>query len=226
MVRVRVKICCILNLAEARTAIVEGAAAVGLVSRMPSGPGVIDDDKIRAIAAVIPPGVASFLLTAETDPDRIVAQQRATGVDTIQLVNRMPAASRAVISKALPGIGLVQVIHVEDELALEQAREATETSNALLLDSGRPGAQTPELGGTGRVHNWEISAGIVEAAPVPVWLAGGLSPGNVAAAIDSVKPFGVDVCTGLRTEGGQLDRDKLVAFIRAVDKAASHLAEV
>jgi phosphoribosylanthranilate isomerase len=90
--------------------------------------------------------------------------------------------------------------------------------HAFLLDSGRPNAATPELGGTGRQHDWTISAEFVEASQLPVFLAGGLSPANVGEAIRQVKPFGVDLSSGVRTEG-RLDERKLTAFVLSVRKA-------
>ena len=93
--------------------------------------------------------------------------------------------------------------------------------HAFLLDSGRPSAVAPEFGGTGRVHDWEISRAFVEKSPVPVFLAGGLAPTNVGAAIRSVLPYGVDVCTGVRTDG-ELDRELLRAFVQAVSAADRH----
>ncbi len=87
--------------------------------------------------------------------------------------------------------------------------------NAILLDSGRPNAAVPELGGTGRVHDWMVSRRVVEAVDVPVFLAGGLRAGTVAEAVAAVGPFGVDVCSGVRTNG-RLDAGKLEAFVHAL----------
>jgi phosphoribosylanthranilate isomerase len=87
--------------------------------------------------------------------------------------------------------------------------------DALLLDSGNPSLATKELGGTGRAHDWAVSRRIRDAVGVPVYLAGGLNPQNVRKAIAQVQPFGVDVCSGLRTDG-RLDAVKLEEFMRAV----------
>ena len=85
--------------------------------------------------------------------------------------------------------------------------------DALLLDSGNPKLAIKELGGTGRVHNWKLSRSIVEQSPVPVFLAGGLNPSNVKQAIDEVQPYGLDLCSGVRTNG-RLDPAKLEAFFK------------
>lgn len=211
----RVKICCIASTEEAWLAIDRGASALGLVSQMPSGPGPIEDALIQEVAAAVPPGVATFLLTCEQDVDSIVAQQRRTGANTIQLVDRLRRGTHHDLRDALPGISIVQVIHVRGEESIDEALEATPNVNAILLDSGNPLLAVKELGGTGRRHDWAVSRRIREAAQVPVYLAGGLRAENVAEAIRDVGPFGLDVCSGVRT-GGKLDPGKLDAFMRVL----------
>lgn len=211
----RVKICCIASVEEARMATRAGASALGLVSEMPSGPGVIPADTIAEIAAAAPPGVATFLLTCRTDPGEIAEQQRRSGVGVIQLCDEPAPGARAALRRALPGVKLVQVIHVLGPQSVNAAFAAAPEVDALLLDSGRPDLAVKELGGTGRVHDWETSRAIREAVDVPVFLAGGLRPDNVARAIGIVRPFGVDLCSGIRTEG-RLDERLLADFMRAV----------
>lgn len=212
---IRYKICCIASREEARMAIAAGASAIGLVSAMPSGPGPIPEDLIAEIAATVPPGVSSFLLTSLQNADAIIAQHRRCGTDTIQIVDELTEGTHVQIRRALPGIRLVQVIHVIDEESVREALAVAPAVHALLLDSGQPKAAVKELGGTGRTHNWELSRQIVEASPVPVWLAGGLNPGNAADAIRQVRPFGLDICSGLRS-AGTLDASKLARFTEAV----------
>ncbi|HMJ17028.1 MAG TPA: phosphoribosylanthranilate isomerase [Gemmatimonadaceae bacterium] len=195
-----------------------GASAVGLVSRMPSGPGPIPESRIRDIAGTVPPGVATFLLTCETTPEPIIAQQRYTRANTLQLVDDVAPAVYGALRAALPGIKIVQVIHVRDESALAQSREVSPLVDAILLDSGNPSLSIKELGGTGRAHDWAVSRKIRDGVDVPIYLAGGLNPGNIAQAIAQVQPFGVDVCSGLRSDG-HLDADKLDNFMRAVREA-------
>lgn len=211
----RVKICCIASTDEAWLAIDSGASALGLVSHMPSGPGPIEEALIQQIAAAVPPGVATFLLTCEQDVDAIVAQQRRTRANTIQLVDRLRRGTHRDLRDALPGIATVQVIHVGGEESIDEALEAAPNVSAILLDSGNPSLAVKELGGTGRRHDWAVSRRIREAVEVPVYLAGGLKPGNVAEAIRDVGPFGLDVCSGVRT-GGKLDVGKLEAFMSEV----------
>jgi phosphoribosylanthranilate isomerase len=222
MRRTRIKICCISSREEAALAIEEGADALGLVGHMPSGPGVIDDDLISEIVDCIPPPVSTFLLTSETASDKIVHHARRCRTDTIQLVDDVEDDAYPIVRTALPSRRLVQVLHVEDEGSIEAAKAIAEHVDAILLDSGRPSAEVKELGGTGRTHDWEISRAIVEGTPCPVFLAGGLNPDNIGEAIRMVRPFGVDLCSGVRTDG-RLDAEKLRAFIAEVAKADADL---
>lgn len=207
----RIKICCIGSIEEARLAIRYGASAVGLVSAMPSGPGPIEEDLIAQIAATIPPGVASFLLTSKQDVPSIIEQQRRCRVNTLQLVDRLETGTYDELRQALPGISIVQVIHVTGEESIQEAVAIAPHVHAILLDSGNPSLQIKELGGTGRVHNWHISRMIRERVNTPLYLAGGLRPDNAAMAIQQVGPFGLDICSGVRTNG-KLDERKLAAF--------------
>jgi phosphoribosylanthranilate isomerase len=210
----RIKICCISSLDEARMAIEHGASALGLVGPMPSGPGVIEDELIREIARSVPPPVATFLLTSETTADAVIAHHQKVGTTTLQLVDALTDRQYHKIREALPAVKLVQVIHVEDDRSVEEAVALSEQVDALLLDSGNPKLAVKELGGTGRVHDWQLSRRIVERAKVPVFLAGGLRADNVKAAIDQVHPFGLDLCSSVRT-GKRLDPAKLEAFFKA-----------
>jgi len=196
-------------------AIDAGANAIGLVSAMPSGPGPIPEDLIAEIAAIVPPGVSSFLLTCLQDAPSIIDQQRRLRVNTIQICDRLTSGSYHEIHDALPGIKLVQVIHVTGPESVDEAIAVAPHVDAILLDSGNQSLAIKELGGTGRTHDWSLSRRIREAIEVPLFLAGGLNPVNVAAAIREVQPFGIDVCSGLRTEG-HLDPQKLKEFIRAI----------
>jgi len=214
----RIKICCIATIDEAWMAIRAGASAIGLVSAMPSGPGVIAEERIAAITAELPPAIGSFLLTSKQSAGEIIAQQRRCGANTLQLVDRLTTGSYSEIRAALPGIAIVQVIHITGPEAIDEALRVAPHVQGLLLDSGNPGLPVKELGGTGRTHNWEISREIVQRAGRPVFLAGGLHPGNVAEAIRMVRPYGVDICSGVRTAGA-LDAAKLAAFVDAVQAA-------
>jgi len=207
----RVKICCTQSLDEAWLAIGAGASALGFVSAMPSGPGIISDDEIADIVLAVPPAVATFLLTCRQNVEGIVEQQRHTGANTLQLCDEIEAGGHRELRARLPGISIVQVIHVAGEESVAEAIAVAQVVDALLLDTGNRTSAVKELGGTGRQHDWTISRQIREVVPVPVFLAGGLRPQNLAEAIRLVQPFGVDVCSGLRPTGA-LDPLLLHAF--------------
>jgi phosphoribosylanthranilate isomerase len=208
------------SIEEARLAVAHGASAVGLVSEMPSGPGMIPWDRIREIAAEVPPPIATFLLTCSTDAEEIIEQQRRTGTNTLQLCDRLERGSYTDLRRALPGIALVQVVHVTGQESLREAREVAGEVGALLLDSGNKTQTIKEFGGTGRTHDWTISAAICRQVARPVFLAGGLKPENVAEAVVTVRPFGLDLCTGVRTDG-TLDEAKLERFFRQIPRCGS-----
>ncbi|MBV6633810.1 MAG: phosphoribosylanthranilate isomerase [Alphaproteobacteria bacterium] len=220
MGKVRVKICCIKNPEEMQLAIELGADALGLVGAMPSGPGVIDDQMAAQIAGMASPPISTFLLTSETTGRGIKNHVDQVHPSTVQIVSHIDVAAYAELDQHLPRhhVKRVQVIHVEDDQALDLIDLYAPHVDAFLLDSGKPSATTPELGGTGRVHDWDISAEFVRRSPLPVFLAGGLKPENVGEAIRKVRPFGLDLCSGVRTDD-QLDRQKLTAFMDAVRAA-------
>jgi phosphoribosylanthranilate isomerase len=211
----RVKICCISSVEEAWMAIHHGASALGLVSEMPSGPGVISEDLIAQIAAAVPPSVSSFLLTSKQDTASIIAQQRRTGVNTIQICDRLQSGRYEDLREAMPGIAIVQVIHVTGQESIEEAVSVAPHVDGLLLDSGNQSLAVKELGGTGRTHDWSISRRIRELVDVPIFLAGGLNADNVAEAVRQVGPFGIDICNGVRTDG-KLDDVKLTQFFNQI----------
>jgi phosphoribosylanthranilate isomerase len=198
-------------------AIEAGASAIGLVGHMPSGPGVIEDDLIAQIVSMVPPPVATFLLTSETSTEAIIRHHQKVHTNTIQLVDELEKGSYEDIRMALPAIKIVQVIHVIDEGSIDHAHSLAGKVDALLLDSGNPNLDIKILGGTGIKHDWRISRQIVEEVDVPVFLAGGLNSENVREAMDQVRPFGVDLCNGVRTEG-KLDLNNLEAFFQVLER--------
>ena len=217
----RVKVCCIMGHEEATLAVAAGADALGLVSAMPSGPGPIADELIAAIAGRVPPAVATFVLTSRRSVQGIVDQWRMVRTSTIQIVDTLTEGTHEELRGSLPGVKLVQVIHVTGPDAVEDAIRVAPHVDAVLLDSGRPLAAVKELGGTGRQHDWSISRAIREAIGVPLFLAGGLHAGNVREAISQVGPFGIDVCSGVRSNG-RLDERKLSAFMEEIRSSSSN----
>jgi phosphoribosylanthranilate isomerase len=215
----RIKICCIANVDEAALAIDCGASALGLVSHMPSGPGVIGDALIAKIAAVVPPAIGTFLLTSRTRVADIIEQQRRCRTNTIQICDHLTHGTHRDLKDALPGISVVQVVHVTGPESIEEAARIAPQLDAILLDSGNQKLAVKELGGTGRTHDWSVSRAIRERIAIPLFLAGGLTPENVGQAIREVGPFGLDVCSGVRT-GGKLEATKLKGFFTAVRRAS------
>ena len=213
---VSVKICCISSIEEARIAIAYGAKAIGLVGPMPSGPGIITDELIHAIAKTVPPPIETFLLTSETSAAAIIEHHKKVNTTTIQMVDALTDRQYQQIRVALPHVKLVQVIHVIDENSIQEAIEIAEMVDAILLDSGNPNLSTKVLGGTGKTHNWDLSKTIRQEVKIPVFLAGGINKDNVKQAIDYVQPYGVDLCSSVRTNK-QLDEKKLEDFFKVLE---------
>jgi phosphoribosylanthranilate isomerase len=216
--RTCIKVCGIASVDEARLAVEAGVDALGFHCVGQASPRTIADSTVAEITKVTPLAVATFLLTLEQTADAIAAHIRRTRPNTVQILSPIDPAESARLARLEPHLRRVQVIHVESRAVLEMIPVYSPYVHAFLLDSGRPNAATPELGGTGRQHDWTISAEFVEASQLPVFLAGGLSPMNVGEAIRQVKPFGVDLSSGVRTEG-RLDQRKLTAFVLSVRKA-------
>jgi phosphoribosylanthranilate isomerase len=212
--RTRIKVCCIASADEARLAIKAGADALGFICAGRAITRTIADSTVADITKMSPPGVSTFLVTNEQTADAIAAHVRRTHPTTVQILSPIDPAESARLAELEPHLRRVQVVHVESRAPLEMIPVYGPYVHTFLLDSGRPNAATPELGGTGRPHDWAVRAEFVEASQLPVFLAGGLSPSNVADAIRQIRPFGVDLCSGVRTEG-RLDPRKLEAFFLA-----------
>ncbi len=214
---VKVKVCCIASPDEARLAVSFGVAAVGMVDETPSGEGTIPVETIAEIVRAVPRTTGTFVLTATTDIDRLVELYRATGVNTLQLWDPLEPEQYPELREKVPGIFIAQSIHVMGERALESARDIARHVDALVLDSGDSEPPFRWQNPTGQTHDWEASRRISDAIHLPILLAGGLTPDNVGRAIRVVRPYGVDVCSGVRKDG-QLDQSLLVAFLEAVSR--------
>lgn len=223
--RTRIKVCCIATAEEAEIAIASGADAIGFVGARPPSARTIPDLAIAAIAKTVPAAVSTFLLTTEQTAEAIAAQVELTRANTVQILNHLSAFESERLAAVVPWVHRVQVIHVEGPEALELIPRYSAHVNAFLLDSGKPNAPVAEFGGTGRQHDWDVSAEFVRQSPRKTFLAGGLSASNVVAAIHRVRPFGVDLCSGVRTDG-RLDRQKLTDFVKAVRGADGEVAAV
>lgn len=215
--RTRVKVCCLASSDEVRAATASGADALGFLGAMPDGVGM-PDAVIAALIGQVPPPVAAVLLTGETTATAIARQVRDTRAMAVQIVRPLDPEQVAELAALEPLVRRIQVIHVEGPQALDLIGPYAPHVDAFLLDSGRPSAAVPSYGGTGQPHDWDISAAFVAASSRPVFLAGGLNASNVRDAIGHVRPFGLDLFSGVRTRG-VLDLDKLAAFMIAVRDA-------
>ena len=215
MQKIRIKICCICNVEEAQLATAYGAFALGLVGHMPSGPGVISNQKISEITKSVPPMVSTFLLTSETKARAVIDHYKKVNTSTIQIVDVLENNDYQKIKNELPHVKIVQVVHVLNDKSVAEAINVSTYVDAILLDSGNPNLITKELGGTGRTHNWDLSRKIRDQIDIPVFLAGGINSNNVKQAIEHVQPFGVDLCSGVRTNG-KLDENKLRMFFQTI----------
>ena len=215
MQKIRIKICCICNVEEAQLATAYGASALGLVGHMPSGPGVISNQKISEITKSVPPMVSTFLLTSETKAGAVIDHYKKVNTSTIQIVDVLENNDYQKIKNELPHVKIVQVVHVLNDKSVVEAINVSTYVDAILLDSGNPNLITKELGGTGRTHNWDLSRKIRDQIDIPVFLAGGINSNNVKQAIEHVQPFGVDLCSGVRTNG-KLDENKLRMFFQTI----------
>lgn len=219
------KICCMQSEAEIDMAAAAGARAVGIVGPMPNGAGFLSDDVAARLARHAArrhgENLWATLLTKRTEAEEIIEHVAEIGPNAVQLVDRPEAGTYETLRARFPKLKILQVVHVEDARAIEEAKRAGPHVDAILLDSGKPSAVTPTFGGTGDVHDWSISKKIVDSCGAPVFLAGGLKPENVAGAVRDVAPYGVDICSGLRdrANGDALIPERLAAFVAALRAA-------
>lgn len=213
----RAKICGLRSGADVAVAVAAGADAVGFLCGLTHhSEDALDPDVARDLAALVPPYVNRVLVTQLTEAEEILALAEHLAVDTIQLHGLVDQQAAEAVQAEWYG-RLVRVVHVSDDLraALDQAREAAQFCDALLLDS----RSSDRLGGTGQVHEWSISAQIVAEVEVPCILAGGLAPENLAQAIDQVRPYAVDVNSGVEDQAGTKDENRVREFIRLAHAA-------
>ena len=196
---------------------------MGFVCAIPTSERTININDATSITTQLPASTKTFLLTSEITAELIRKKARLASVSTVQILAHLSSTESEKLSKILPDIEKVQVIHIQDRSALELIDRYAPYVNAFLLDSGRPDLSPPEYGGTGRTHDWTISAEFVRRSPLPVFLAGGLTPDNVGEAIRKIRPNGVDLCSGVRSNG-RLDSTKLEKFIAAVRKIDLEIA--
>jgi len=207
-----IKVCGIRSVEEAAGAVDAGATAIGvLVGVAESVPDRVTPDVGKKIAASVPGGVTTVMVTHLTDPEEVADIAGYMKVRAVQVHGDMDVRGLRTLRSLLPGVLIIKTIHVTGDEAAFRARDYAAAADMLLLDTAAGG----KIGGTGVTHDWSVSAEIVESSRVPVILAGGLNPENVAAAIEKVKPDGVDANSGLEHEDGSKDFEKIKAFVAA-----------
>jgi phosphoribosylanthranilate isomerase len=216
-----VKVCGIPSWEEADGALACGATAlgfsVGLTHRADDG---IGDAEARAIVRRLPAGAEAVLVTHLPDPERVAALAAFIGARTVQVHGDMALPDLRRLRALAPDMRLLKAVHVTGDDAIGRALDCAADADALVLDT----RTADRLGGTGRTHDWSVSARIVDTvAPLPVYLAGGLRPENVAQAVARVRPAGVDVNSGVEDAKGRKDAAKMRAF---VDRARAGLQQV
>lgn len=209
----RVQIAGVSSLEEAVAAADAGCEALGFTVRLPTGVhDELTEAKARGIIAALPPFVASVAITYVETPREAVELCRYLGVTTLQLHGPFPTHEIPVLRVGLPHLKIIRAVHVTGPEARAQARALARQVDALILDTYDPASG--RHGATGKTHDWSISREIVAEVPVPVILAGGLTPANVAEAIAAVRPWGVDVHTGVENPDGTRNLDLIRAFVR------------
>jgi phosphoribosylanthranilate isomerase len=212
---VRVKICGIRSVAEARLAERLGADAVGvLVGQMHASADFIEPAEAGRIARSVPPFVSTVLVTHVEEVQELVRLAETVACQVVQLHSDLGPVALGELRRRLAPRKIIGKVSVEDDTAVARAREIAPFVDAIVLDS-RDRA-TGRVGGTGHVHDWSLSARIVAASSVPIILAGGLTPENVAEAIRVVRPWGVDVNSGVKAADGRKDEERVRRFIAAV----------
>jgi phosphoribosylanthranilate isomerase len=214
---VKVKVCCITSPEEAQIAVSYGVAAIGMVDETPTGEGRIPVETMAEIVRSVPDSIGTFVLTSATSADQLADLYKASGVKTLQLWDPLESADYAILRSRLPGVFIAQSIHVVEADAMDIARRVSRYVDALVLDSGHSEPPLRWRNPGGETHDWAISRAISEAIQLPVLLAGGLNAENVCQAVRVVRPYGVDVCSGVRKDG-RLDRSLLVDFLETVSR--------
>lgn len=209
----RVKICGIKNVEDALKSVEYGADAIGvLVGQEHNSKDFISIKTAKKIIESLPPLVSSVLVTHINNSEEISHMIKTIGVTTVQLHSDIDIQGIEKIKFNCPNVKIIKLVHVIDEKSMQQVDFFANSSDAILLDTINN--VTDQVGGTGKTHNWEIDRKIVEHTNAKIIIAGGLNPNNIKEAIHKIKPYGVDVNTGVQNKNGLKDYEKLKEFIR------------
>ncbi len=211
---VRVQVAGISTVEDALACEAAGVDAIGFTVGLPGGPhNGLDEAGAAAIIRALPPFVVPVLITYRVRAAEVVAMCRAMGVSQVQLHAPAPGEEVAAMRAAIPGLKVILAVNVVDEGAVSLAVGRARDADAIILDTYDP--VSGRHGATGKTHDWSVSRRAVEACPVPVILAGGLTPENLGEAIRVVRPWAVDVHTGVERADGTTDHAKVRAFVTA-----------
>ena len=210
---VLVKICGIKSIEDARAAAEAGANELGFHVGLMGARAPLEAEQVGKIIAQLSAGVSSVMVTSIAEPEELIARAQETGAAILQLYGDATPEAIREVKKALPSLKVWQVLNVSDESSIAKAKEYEGAADAIALDTLNK--ETGVRGGTGKTHDWNISKKIVESISIPVILAGGLNPDNVAEAIRTVRPYGVDVNSGVSNPDGSKNIEKVKAFIES-----------
>jgi phosphoribosylanthranilate isomerase len=217
----RVKICGIKSVEDARLAVEFGADAIGLlVGQLHNSPDFITPEQAKHIVGEMPPFVSTVLVTHLHDREKIAELVTDVCPSTLQLHGKSRPADTRFLRQQFPQLKISKALHANAEGVEDEAETWVKYVDAILLDTSSP--ETDQVGGTGRTHDWAVSAHMVGTLRKPVILAGGLTPGNVANAIAKVRPFAVDVNSGIKNAAGFKDPEKLRRFIEIAHLAGDY----
>ena len=212
----RVKICGIKNIEDARAAYEAGADELGFHVALDGGRSPLTPESAAEMIRMLPGGVSSVVVTSATQPAQLIEIAKKTGANVLQLYGDATPEQVRAVKAELPNIVIWKVLNVSDDSSIAKAKEYEGAADAIALDTLNK--ETGVRGGSGKTHDWNISKKIVESVSIPVVLAGGLTPENVAEAITTVHPAGVDVNSGVSNPDGSKDIEKVRAFITNAKK--------
>ena len=208
----KVKICANTSVEEAQMCLDAKADIIGiLVGQEHASNDFVDKEKAKEICEYVNKRCDVSLVTHLTNADEIIGLTKYIGNNIIQLHSDIDESEVEKIKKELPNIELVRLIHVASDGTICTDYKKMIYADYYLLDSFN--LKTNQVGGTGLTHDWNKSGELIKLLNKPTFLAGGLNPDNVKTAIETAKPYGVDVNSGCKNEIGKKDREKVIKFV-------------
>ncbi len=221
-----VQVAGVIDRAEAQLLIDCGVRYLGFPLRLPVNVEDLSEEAAAELIAELPAGVKAVLITYLDRADEVIALCRKLGVEVVQLHGPIAAVELARIKTTLPELVVLKSLIVRGDNLHElrvQIAASTAYVDAFITDSFDP--STGAEGATGKTHNWAIDRALVEMSPMPVILAGGLNADNVREAILTVRPFGVDVHTGIEAADGRKDPELTRRFVAEAEAAFEEITD-